>query len=194
MGAEQEQKSAVPHQEQLSQGELSELEANARERHEQTAERAHEQQELRHDTKEAAQEARERAQTAQEQQPQQEKRHRSPAERRKDAPSKNERAQAYDRIMSDARGHMTPASKTFSSFIHAPVVEKTSEVVGSTVARPNAILAGSVFAFLLTLAVYLVANYFGYPLSGSEAIAAFIFGWIFGLTFDYFKAMATGGR
>lgn len=124
----------------------------------------------------------------------QEKRHRSPAERRKDNPTKVERKQAYERLMSGAQAHMSPASKTFSNFIHNPAIEKSSDAVGATIARPNALLAGSIAAFILPLTVYLIARYYGYSLSGLETIATFLLGWVIGLMFDYFRVMATGGR
>ncbi len=121
----------------------------------------------------------------------------SPAEKRKDSPLPNTKAgkkAAFNATMKDARAQMSAPSRTFSKIIHNRPVEKTSEVIGATVARPNALLAGSVAAFILTLAVYLVARYYGYPLTGSESIAAFIIGWLLGILFDYFRVMVTGKK
>ncbi len=120
----------------------------------------------------------------------------SPAEKRKDTPLPNKKAKkaAFNATMKEARGHMSTPSRTFSKFIHAAPIEKTSEFVGATVARPNALLAGSVSAFALTLLVYVVARYYGYPLTGSESIAAFILGWLLGILFDYFRVMITGKK
>lgn len=88
---------------------------------------------------------------------------------------------------------MSPQARTFSKVIHNPAVEKTSEVVGQTIARPNAILAGSVAAFMLVTLVYLVANVYGYVLSGSETIIAFSIGWVAGLVIDYIRILVRGG-
>ncbi|MEO5950828.1 MAG: hypothetical protein ABIQ04_05280 [Candidatus Saccharimonadales bacterium] len=119
----------------------------------------------------------------------------SPAERRKDGPiGKAERQASYNATMKQVRSELSGPSRTFSKVIHNSVVEKTSDAVGSTVARPNAILAGAVVAFLVTLGVYLVAKYYGYPLSGFESIGSFAIGWIIGLLFDYFRIMVTGKR
>lgn len=104
------------------------------------------------------------------------------------------RAVAYDRTMKEVRSEMSAPSRTFSKVIHNKVVEKTSEVVGATVARPNAILSGAVFALLLTLAFYLTTKYFGYTLSGFETIGAFILGWAIGLLYDYLRLMISGKR
>jgi hypothetical protein len=117
-------------------------------------------------------------------------------EKRRDTPAQR-RAKAkasYKKTMKETQDHMKPAQRSFSKVIHNPAVEKTSEVVGSTVARPNAILAGSVTAFLFTLGIYLFAKYYGYPLSGFETIAAFILGWAVGLLFDYLRVMVTGRK
>lgn len=100
----------------------------------------------------------------------------------------------FDRTMSEIRPQMKPASRAFSSVIHNPVVENVSAAVGSTVARPNAILSGAVFAFILTLAVYLIGHYFGYPLSGFESIGSFILGWVLGILYDFLRVMITGKK
>jgi len=120
----------------------------------------------------------------------------APVEKRRDTPAQR-RAKAkvsYKKTMRETQAQMKPAERSFSKVIHNPAVEKTSEALGSTVARPNAILAGSLSAFLLGLGIYLTAQYYGYPLSGTEMIAAFILGWVVGLLFDYLRIMITGKK
>ncbi len=138
----------------------------------------------------ARHEALEQAQTIEKEQ-QNEKKAASPAERRGPL-SKREKDASFNATMGEIRSHMSAPSKAFSSFIHNKAVEKVSETVGSTVARPNAILTGSVFAFIFTLTIYLIANYNGYPISGGETIASFALGWILGLVFDYLRVIVTG--
>jgi len=118
----------------------------------------------------------------------------SPAERRRGPISKKERDTSFQATMKEVQSEMSAPSRIFSKFIHNKAVEKTSEVVGSTVARPNALLSGAIFAFFLTLIVYVIAKNLGYPLSGFETIAAFIVGWILGIVFDFIKLMATGRK
>lgn len=119
----------------------------------------------------------------------------SPAERRKDGPASTKELDAkFDITMNEVRSEMSAPSRAFSKVIHNKAVEKTSEALGSTVARPDAILSGAIFAFVLTLAVYLVAKNLGYPLSGFETIAAFAAGWIIGLVYDFLKVMITGRK
>ena len=99
---------------------------------------------------------------------------------------------AFKLEMNEARKAMSAPSRTFSKFIHNKAVEKTSEAVGSTIARPNAMLAGSLFALILTAAIYFWARWAGYPLSGFETIGAFIIGWLVGIIFDFTRIMITG--
>ena len=119
------------------------------------------------------------------------KREQSPAERRGPL-TKKERDRSFDHTMEEVRSQMSGPSRAFSKIIHNKAVEKTSDVVGSTIARPNAILSGSIFAFVFTLVIYLIARYNGYPLSGAETIASFLLGWVLGLVFDYFRVLVSG--
>lgn len=105
-----------------------------------------------------------------------------------------ERKASYKKTMYEIRHHMSPAQKTFSKFIHIPAVEKTSEALGNTLARPNAMLAGGFSAFILVAIVYVVARTMGYRLSGTESIAAFVVGWLIGIVLDFFRVMASGRR
>lgn len=117
---------------------------------------------------------------------------RSPAERR--GPTKRDMQASYNATMKEVRSQMSGPSRTFSNLIHTPVVEQVSDAIGGSIARPNAILSGAILAFLLTLGVYLVARMNGYPLSGTETIAAFVLGWVIGLVYDYIKVMVVGRR
>jgi hypothetical protein len=122
-------------------------------------------------------------------------RQQSPAERRKDGPiSKAKRDESYNTTMNEVRGQMSTPSRAFSKIIHNRAVEKVSEVTGSTIARPNAILSAAIFAFILTLVVYLVAKNAGYRLSGFESIGAFLLGWAIGILYDFLKVMVTGRK
>lgn len=138
----------------------------------------------------ARNEALEQAKTAEKERTPNE-RERSPAERRGPL-TKQERDKSFDNTMHEVRSQMSGVSRGFSNFIHNKTVEKVSDAIGGTIARPNAVLSGSVFAFLFTLVIYLIARYNGYPLSGAETIASFAIGWAIGLVFDYFRFLISG--
>lgn len=101
---------------------------------------------------------------------------------------------AYNATMATIQQDMSAPARTFSKIIHNKAVEKTSDVVGGTIARPNSLLAGSVFAFILVAALYVEARYIGYSLSGFETIGAFIAGWILGIVYDFLRTMITGKK
>lgn len=106
--------------------------------------------------------------------------------------SKSQKKASFKKQIKEVQTQLSPSSRVFSKIIHNSLVEKTSDIVGSTVARPNAILSGAVTAFIVTLGVYLVAKNIGYSLSGFETIAAFIIGWLIGIIYDYLRALITG--
>lgn len=108
--------------------------------------------------------------------------------------TKQDKKASFNQTMKRVQGEMSPAERTFSKFIHSPVIEKSSEVIGKTIARPNAIFTGSLFAFVLVLAVYFLARNYGFRLSGFETIGAFALGWTIGLIYDYVRVMAVGRR
>jgi hypothetical protein len=118
----------------------------------------------------------------------------NPTPRRRGGISKKEKNASYKKHMKQVQAELPAPERAFSKVIHTPVVEKSSEFIGATVARPNAILSGAVVAFLLVLAVYLIAKNLGYVLSGFETIGAFIIGWVIGVLYDYFKVLVTGKK
>ncbi|HWT39733.1 MAG TPA: hypothetical protein VN081_00425 [Dongiaceae bacterium] len=118
----------------------------------------------------------------------------SPARRRHGVVSKKQKDASFKQNMKHIQAELPAGQRAFSKVIHNPAVEKTSEVIGSTVARPNAILAGAIVAFFAVLAVYLIAKHYGYQLSGFETIGAFIVGWVLGIVYDFFKVMITGKK
>jgi hypothetical protein len=108
--------------------------------------------------------------------------------------TKDQRKAAYKKTLKAIQKEMNPAERAFSKVIHNPVVEATSEVAGKTVARPAALLAGSLTALILTTLVYIVAKYYGYVLSGFEWIATFIIGWAIGLIIDWIRVEILGKK
>ncbi len=106
-----------------------------------------------------------------------------------DGGSSASRSASYKQTMKSIQHDMSGPSRVFSKVIHNKTVDKVSDVLASTVARPNAILSGAVCAFVLVLGVYVLAKYMGFALYGSETIAAFIAGWLIGLLFDLLKTM-----
>lgn len=113
---------------------------------------------------------------------------------RRSSISKKQHDESYSRTMSRVQNELSTGSRIFSKFVHNKIIDSTSNFVGNTIARPNAILAGAVVGFILTLLVYTIAKTTGYALSGFETIASFIVGWIIGIVFDYLRVLVTGTK
>ena len=108
--------------------------------------------------------------------------------------NRHEKQVEYQKTMASIQSQMSKPGSGFSKAIHQPVIEKTSQGVGSSLARPNAILAGSLVAFLAVLSVYLLARYNGFRLSGFETMAAFAVGWAIGILLDIIRVAFYGRR
>lgn len=102
--------------------------------------------------------------------------------------------QSFNKTMSQTQTHMSAPARIFSKVIHMPAVEKVSDIVGSTVARPDAILSGSIFAFAVTLVIYAIAKYVGFEITGTVAMASFVAGWLVGILFDMLHGLFRGRR
>ena len=117
----------------------------------------------------------------------QEKRETDSAEKLEQKPiTKHDIDTKYKDTMKNMQSQLTAPSRAFSKVIHNPVVEKTSEVIGNTVARPNLVIAGAIGA-IASAVVYIVANKYGYELSGFETIGLFILGWAIGAIIEYIR-------
>lgn len=188
-----QEKDTFGSQHELDQSELNKLGNEQQERLRENIERAVEAKQENQE-KAAKHEALEQAEKTEQEQRQHEAQKESPAERRPLTKKERDKARetSFNATMDTVQAEMPKANRAFSRLIHNKTVEKVSDVTGNTVARPNAILSGAVFAFLLTLVVYLIARYYGYPLSGTETIASFALGWILGNLFDYVRILAVG--
>ena len=108
--------------------------------------------------------------------------------------NKKQREKSFKQTMVQVLKELPASNRVFSKVIHNNIVEKTSDVIGNTVARPNAVFAGAFVAFILTILTYSIAKTMGYPLSGFETIAAFIIGWVIGISYDYLRILITGKK
>lgn len=93
-------------------------------------------------------------------------------------------AQTYQRTLSHVRNRLSKPEKKFSKTIHQPVVEKSSEIIGSTIARPSGILFGGLFSFIGSLAGYLIARQLGGELPYSIFALLFVGGFAIGLIIE----------
>ena len=105
---------------------------------------------------------------------------------------KKARKKSLEGTVKRVQDELPPTKKIASKFIHSRPIEMVSDFLAATIARPNALLAGSVTSFVLTLGIYSVSKIIGYEISGFETIATFILGWIIGILYDYFHLLVSG--
>jgi len=91
---------------------------------------------------------------------------------------------SYKKTLENVQDQLSAPARAFSKVIHNPVVEKTSDAIGNTVARPNLIISGALGA-IASVVVYFIAKRYGYLLSGSETIILFVAGWSIGAVIEY---------
>lgn len=101
---------------------------------------------------------------------------------------------AFAQTMEQAHTHMTPSGRRFSRIIHLSALERISDVIGTTIARPIPLICGSLAVIVMAGGMYATAKYYGYSLSGSEPLIAFLLGWLAGLCGDYIRLLIRGRR
>jgi len=91
----------------------------------------------------------------------------------------------YAETLASLQSKLSPVSRSFSKVIHAPVVEKTAEVLENTVARPS-VTAGALWTALIVGSIfYFTARHYGYNLAGSEITLSFFVGGALGLLLEW---------
>lgn len=104
--------------------------------------------------------------------------------------TKQEKIQSFKTTMHHVRSEMSAPERTLSKIIHQPAIEKTSEVIGSTVARPSGIIGAAIAAAIGLLFLFGIAKYAGFELSGSEMPILLLIGLIAGLLTEWvYKAI-----
>lgn len=91
-----------------------------------------------------------------------------------------DKLRAYRHTLASLQHRLKPSQRRFSRFIHAPIVERTSDALAATVARPSVSLGATVTAALVGGFFYLTARQTGFLLSGSEFIFSLLVGGILG--------------
>jgi hypothetical protein len=90
----------------------------------------------------------------------------------------------YVQTLASVQRRLKPASRSFSKVIHAPIVEKASEALEKTVARPSVTFGATWTALLVGGIFYFTARRYGFELSGSEVTLSFIVGAVVGLAIE----------
>lgn len=108
----------------------------------------------------------------------------SEQKQQRQAVSSAHKRQTYEATMKRVEAQLPNYQRTFSRFVNNPRVDRVSNVVGRTIARPSGIVGGGLFAVVGLLVLTYYANEIGFALSGTEFILLLVAGWAIGIVLD----------
>ena len=88
---------------------------------------------------------------------------------------------AYERTMLRVRKQLSPPARLFSKIAHSPFIDRPSELIGKTIAKPSITLGGALTACIGATAFLWAAKRYGYEYNYLAAILLFILGGLAGL-------------
>ena len=91
---------------------------------------------------------------------------------------------AYMRAMTRVRKHLSMPSRAFSKVVHSKAVERPSEIIGNTVARPSGMLGGAFVATIGSSILLWVTKHYGYEYNYLAVILLFVIGMTLGLAVE----------
>lgn len=94
--------------------------------------------------------------------------------------NKNLKDIAFSRTITRTRKKLSAPSRAFSKVVHNNAVDRSSDFVGRTVARPPAMLGGAFFAFVGTSILLWATRKYGYEYNYLVMLLLFVFGTVFG--------------
>ena len=103
--------------------------------------------------------------------------------------TKQEKRQAYKKEIKKVQSQLPRGSRAFSKVVHNPVIETISDATAKTIFRPSALIGGSITGLVLGLIIYLVARYYGYPISTMTLVLLLIVGAILGVIVELIVGM-----
>jgi hypothetical protein len=83
---------------------------------------------------------------------------------------------AYTRTLTRVQKRLSMSSRLFSKVVHSKALDKPSEVVGSTVARPSGMLGGALVAFIGSSLLLWITRSYGYEYNYLAVILLFVIG------------------
>lgn len=90
----------------------------------------------------------------------------------------------YKRTLHKTQSKLPAPERSFSKFIHSPLVEKSSDVAAKTIARPNGILFGGIGAFVGSLILFYLSKRTGFTYNFSFFILAFAGFYLIGILLE----------
>lgn len=104
------------------------------------------------------------------------------------------KAEAYQKMLRNARARMRPSEQTFSKVIHQPIVESVSTITAATAGRSSGLVGGGLVALLGSSFILFMGEYYGFRYNFFVFIATFIGGFVLGVVIEFLWRLAKGKR
>lgn len=91
---------------------------------------------------------------------------------------------AFVRTMTRTRKKLHPTDRVLSKLIHNPVIDRPSDFLGKTLARPASMFWGALFAFIGTSVLLWITRHYGYEYNYFLALVLFVIGAVFGVLLE----------
>jgi hypothetical protein len=106
--------------------------------------------------------------------------------------AKRVKKEAFDAEIKQVREHLSKRDRALSRAIHAEPVRVASEIGEKTIARPQALLYGGIFAALSSAALYVTAKYIGFSYNYLLSFLFFAGGYCLGLLVELLVRLLRG--
>ncbi len=93
--------------------------------------------------------------------------------------------ESYKKVLQHVQRRLPKAQRSFSKFIHKPVVEAFSETGAKTVARPSGLFGGGLCALLGSTALLWMSRHYGFRYNFFVFIAFIVVGFAIGLLVEW---------
>jgi len=91
---------------------------------------------------------------------------------------------AYSRALTRTRKHLSAPSRLLSTIVHSKALDRPSEAIGKTIARPSSMLGGAFVALVGTSLLLWITKKQGYEYNYLAVIVFFAGGMIVGLALE----------
>lgn len=88
---------------------------------------------------------------------------------------------SYKHTLQQIQHQLPVVERLFSRVIHRPAIEKSSELIGKTAARPSGILTGGIMAFLGSSTLLYMSRHYGFEYNYFVFLALFLGGFVLGI-------------
>lgn len=92
--------------------------------------------------------------------------------------TKELKKEAYKKVLGRTQKHLPPLQRTFSTFVHQPIVQSVTEVAAKTVGRPWGFVGGSLSAFMSSTFLLYYAKHYGFRYNFLLLAISFISGYL----------------